>query len=226
MGRPKSPERSGIPDRSLEDSSTSPTRQPGSAIAKRVATFWILRFWILCFLVLGNTALAQQQIDTSASVVTIQVKKSGIFSAFAHDHEIAAPVAGGKVDTAAQIVELRFNAMMLQVRDHGISEKDRADIQSTMLGAEVLDAQRYPEIVFRSTSARRMGQGLWNVHGDLTLHGQTRPVSAEVRDNAGHFVGSLILRQSEFGITPIKIAGGTVRVKDEIRINFDIQLAR
>ena len=167
-----------------------------------------------------------QSINTSESVVTVEVKKAGIFSAFAHDHEIAAPIATGTVDTARRMVELRFDSRMLQVRDRGISEKERADIQSTMLSADVLDAQQYPEIVFRSTSVEPGGERFWKVHGDLTVHGQTRPASVEVRDSSGHYVGSLLLRQSEFGIKPIKIAGGTVRVKDEIRINFDIQLAR
>lgn len=166
-----------------------------------------------------------QPINTSQSVVTVEVKKAGILAAFAHDHEIGAPIATGAVDTAGRMVELRFDSRMLQVRDRGISEKERADIQTTMLGANVLDAQRYPEIVFRSTSVETGGEGVWKVHGNLTMHGETRPASAEVRDRSGHYAGSLVLRQSEFGIKPIKIAGGTVRVKDEIRINFDIQLA-
>jgi hypothetical protein len=51
-------------------------------------------------------------------------------------------------------------------------------------------------------------------------------VSVNVRDAAGHFTGVARLKQSDFGITPIKVAGGTIRVKDEIQIEFDIQLAR
>jgi hypothetical protein len=34
------------------------------------------------------------------------------------------------------------------------------------------------------------------------------------------------LKQTEFGIKPVKVAGGAVRVKDEIQIDLDIQLAR
>jgi len=59
----------------------------------------------------------------------------------------------------------------------------------------------------------------------LTLRDQTRPVTAEVREVNGHFVGTLRIRQTDFGIQPVKIAGGTVRVKDEIEIKLDIQLA-
>ncbi len=158
--------------------------------------------------------------------MTIHVYKSGVFSAFGHNHEISAPIARGTVDTAARQVELYTNAGALQVRDPDASDKDRTDIQSTMLGPEVLDAQRYPEIVFRSTSVQPAGAGSWRVEGTLTLRGQTRPITAEVREAGGRYVGAARLKQTDFGITPVKVAGGTVRVKDEIRIDFDIQLAR
>ncbi len=174
----------------------------------------------------GSAAGQPRPIDAGKSSVTIQVKKAGVFSAFGHDHEIAAPVAGGSVDISAAKVELRFRSAALEVQDRGISEKDRAEVQSTMLGPQVLDSQRYPEIVFRSTSAKQAGEGAWRVEGDLTLHGQTRPVAADVRDQAGRYIGTVHLKQTEFGIKPIKVAGGAVRVKDEIQIDFDIQLAR
>jgi len=92
--------------------------------------------------------------------------------------------------------------------------------------SEVLDSEHYPEIVFRSTSAEPMGQGSWRVHGALTLHGQIRPLTVEVSQRDGHYIGNSLLKLTDFGIKPVRIAGGTVRVKDEIRIEFDIQLAR
>jgi hypothetical protein len=30
------------------------------------------------------------------------------------------------------------------------------------------------------------------------------------------------LRQSEFGITPVTVAGGTIKVKDEVRVEFEV----
>ena len=61
---------------------------------------------------------------------------------------------------------------------------------------------------------------------NLTIHGQSRPVEVEVQEDGGHYRGSTRLKPSEFDIKPVKIAGGTIRVKDEIRIDFDIQVAR
>jgi polyisoprenoid-binding protein YceI len=172
-------------------------------------------------------ASAQQQaIDIRKSVMTVRVYKAGVLSAFGHDHEIAAPITGGSADTATHHVELRMDAGALRVRDAKASEKDRNAIQMTMVGPEVLDSEHYPEIVFRSTSAEPMGQGSWRVHGALTLHGQIRPLTVEVSQRDGHYIGNSLLKLTDFGIKPVRIAGGTVRVKDEIRIEFDIQLAR
>ena len=95
-----------------------------------------------------------------------------------------------------------------------------------MVGPEVLDVEHHPEIVFGSTNAESTGDGVWQVRGNLMIHGQSRPVELEVREAGGHYRGSARLKQSEFGIKPVKIAGGTIRVKDEIRIEFEIQLAR
>jgi polyisoprenoid-binding protein YceI len=168
----------------------------------------------------------QRAIDTQKSTMTVRVYKAGLLSALGHNHEIAAPIVRGSVDTSARQVQLYANAGALQVRDPDASGKDRAEIQSTMLGPEVLDAQRYPEIVFRSTAVEAAGPNSWTVEGTLTLRGRARPVAVAVRYADGHYIGSSRLKQTDFGITPVKVAGGAIRVKDEIRIDFDIQLMR
>jgi polyisoprenoid-binding protein YceI len=177
---------------------------------------------------LACAAAVQQHraIDTQKSVLTVRVHKAGLFSALGHDHNITAPIARGEVDTSAHQVELHANAGALRVSDPDVSEKDRAEIERTMLGPHVLDAERHPEIVFRSTGAEPVGAGSWRVRGNLTLHGETRPVTVEVRERDAHYVGTSRFRQTDFGMKPVKVAGGTVRVKDEVRIEFDIQLMR
>jgi polyisoprenoid-binding protein YceI len=182
----------------------------------------------MCFaaLLVGTASLhaAPHAIDAAKSVMTVHVFKAGALSAFGHNHEIAAPIAGGTVDADAHRVELRCKAPALRVRDADASDKDRAEIQKTMLGPEVLDAERHPDIAFKSTGAEQSGQGAWTVRGELTLHGETRPVTVQVREAEGHYTGTATLRQTEFGIKPVKVAGGTVKVKDEVRIEFQIFL--
>ena len=93
-----------------------------------------------------------------------------------------------------------------------------------MLGPEVLDGDRFPQIRFRSVAIQRGDAGRWSVRGQLEVHGQTHPVTVSVVREQGHYKGSTSLKQSDFGITPISIVGGTVKVKDEITIDFDIAI--
>lgn len=179
------------------------------------------------FVSFTTAARAQQHaVDVQKSKLTVRIYKSGLFSAFAHDHEIAAPVLRGVAEISDHpSVKLEVDAGALRVVDANTSEKDRSEIQKTMLGPEVLDSQRFHEIVFQSTAAEQNGADRWVVHGNLTLHGQSKPVTVDVLREAGRYAGHVSIKQSNFGIQPVRIAGGTVRVKDEVRIEFDVQLA-
>jgi polyisoprenoid-binding protein YceI len=179
---------------------------------------------IMCLLAAAAVA-APRPIDTAGSKITIVVGKAGAFSAFGHDHDISAPVASGNVDTDARRVEFTVRSASMKVMDPKASDKDREEVQKAMVGPEVLDVEKYPEIRFRSVTAERSGDS-WAVKGELTLHGQTQPVTVSVKEQAGHYTGSAKIKQTDFGIKPIKAAGGAVKVKDELRIDFDIQLAR
>jgi polyisoprenoid-binding protein YceI len=188
-----------------------------------------IREFVLLLVISGLTGHVQParaataDIDAEHSTLTIRVYKTGLFAAFAHDHEINAPIRQGSFDEDKQAVELSVDARTLRVVDPGVSASERSQIQATMLGPKVLDSDKFQEIKFRSTSVERAGEGKWTVHGELTLHGQTHPVKLEVQGGKGHYRGSAVLKQKDFGITPVSIAGGSVKVKDEIRVEFDIE---
>lgn len=192
-------------------------RRPLSRTLSRVVTS------VLC-LGAAATAFAQaRQIDTEHSRITVRVFKSGLFAMFGDNHVIRAPLSEGTVDeSATPSVALLVDPYQLQVLDPGLSLKDRAEVQQRMLGPEVLDAARFTEIRFRSTSVNPIGSGHWMVEGDLTLHGQTRAVKVDVVGETGRYRGSAALKQRDFGIKPISIVGGTVKVKDEVKIEFEI----
>ncbi len=166
---------------------------------------------------------ADQVIDTDRSTITIHVFKSGVFRAFADNHEIQALIKEGSVDEGKNPgVKLVVDAGRMRVLDPGLSPKDRNEVQTRMLGGEVLDVDRFPQMRFESTTVDRLDPDGWMVRGQLTLHGQSRSVVLKVSGAQGHYKGSTSLKQSDFGITPISIAGGTVKVKDEVRIEFDV----
>jgi polyisoprenoid-binding protein YceI len=183
---------------------------------------------VLAFLVLSAAVgLNGQTIDGSHSSLRVHVYKTGLFSAFAHDHEIEAPIESGEVaEVGSPSVDLRVDARKLHVLDPEASVDTRAQIQTTMRGPQVLDADRYPEIHFHSTAVELNGTNHWRVSGNLDLHGQTHPITIDVTLKDGAYRGSAVLKQTAFGITPVTVAGGTVKVKDDLKIEFQIQLAR
>jgi polyisoprenoid-binding protein YceI len=171
----------------------------------------------------ASGAAARQSVDPSRSTITVRVFKAGLFRAFGDNHEIQAPIKEGSVDDgAAAGVQIVVNARQLRVLDPGLSPHDREQVQSRMLGSSVLDVTRFPEIRFESTTVDPLHSSGWTVHGRLTLHGQTRPVTVKVSRERDHYRGSVSLKQTDFDITPVSVAGGTVKVKDEVTIEFDI----
>jgi len=178
-------------------------------------------------------------IDTAESTIQVGVFREGLFKAFGHDHLIAVKNFSGSVHFNANRMEessliLNVEAKSLTVLDPGEAEKDRRDVQATMLGTKVLGVETFPLIRFRSTGVhqiKKVGED-WEITllGDLNLHGVEKPISFPVRihfDNTrltAH--GEVFIAQTDFGITPIKVAGGMVRVKDRVKVSFNIVAVR
>jgi polyisoprenoid-binding protein YceI len=180
----------------------------------------------ICAASVARAADSQSRaIDVAHSHMTVYVYKQGLFSFAADNHEIDAPIVAGSVDGSTGSVQLSVDATKLKVLDPKMSADKRDQVQSKMTGSDVLDVAKYPKIEFHSTKVATDGQH-WNVTGDLTLHGQTHPIVIDVVSaDASHFTGSVMVRQSDFGITPIRILGGTVTVKNDVKVEFAITLA-
>jgi polyisoprenoid-binding protein YceI len=170
------------------------------------------------------TSAQPKPIDTAQSAITIHVGKSGLFSAFGHEHVVRAPISQGVVDENATKPRVEFSvaSRQLKVMDADVKPEEREEIQRDMLGPKVLDSEKYQEIRFRSTSIQRVADAKWKVAGELTLHGQTHPMEATASGSNGRYKGAATFKQSEFGIKPVAVAGGSVKVKDELRIEFEI----
>jgi polyisoprenoid-binding protein YceI len=168
--------------------------------------------------------MAQERpIDTGRSTITIHVGKSGLFSAAAHDHTIDAPIASGSIrDSGAPQIEFTVKAAKMTVRsDPKVDAKTQATIQADMEDM-VLEPKKFPEIAFRSSRVEKIGEGQWKVEGDLALHGVTKPVNLTVRQIGESYSTRTVIKQTDFGIKPISIGGGMIKVKDEIGIDFQI----
>jgi polyisoprenoid-binding protein YceI len=166
---------------------------------------------------------AERALDTQRSTITIHVGKSGLFSAAAHDHTVSAPISSGTVrqSPAPQIEFTVETAKMTVQPDPKIDAKDEAAIQKHM-EEMVLETSQYPQIVFRSSRIEKVADGQWKVDGDLSLHGVTKPVSLVVKQSGEGWTTHTLLKQTDFGIKPISIGGGVIKVKNEVEIDFQI----
>jgi polyisoprenoid-binding protein YceI len=175
-------------------------------------------------------------IDSNMSKFTVRAFASGMLSAFGHSPTLAvreftgeARFAGGTFEEA--FLRINIKAGSLTVVDN-ISDKDRREIENTM-NQRVLETHKYPDIVFESSnlSTSKAGDGQYwvNLVGELSLHGVTRdqPVAAQVAliGNTLRAHGEFSLLQTPYNIEVVSLAGGTLKLKDELKCSFDI-LAR
>ncbi len=172
-------------------------------------------------------------IDAQKSTFTVRAFATGLLSALGHNPTIAIPDFTGEVAVNPVAVEQSSVRIVLQAASltdtDDIKEKDRAEINRTM-HQEVLESDGYPEIVYECSTltANKTGEGQYalTLNGELTLHGVTRgqPVSARVSLNGDTLraAGDFSIRQSDYEIRPVSAVGGTIKLKDELKLSFDI----
>ncbi len=179
----------------------------------------------------GSTVLT---IDPGESRVTILVGKAGMLSFAGHAHEVVAPAVRGRMtfdpmDWPHATVSLEFDARALRLKPKDEAVSDVPIVEKTMLGAQVLDVEQFPTVAFQSRRVSVVigaaGSAAVTIDGDMTLHGKTRPMTVRASasiDASGAVTatGAFTLKQTDFGIVPVTVAGGTIRVKDDIDIQF------
>lgn len=177
--------------------------------------------------------LVQYHFDPEHSRFTVQAFATGLLSFVGHDpiftvHEYTGELWFDPDSPDGCRIELTIRASSLEVSG-GTSPGDRAEIEARMR-QDVLDVDTFGEIRFRSVEiegSRHSGNqfGL-RMSGSLSLHGITNPHRIEAQlttySDGVRLTGESALRQSAYGIRPVNALGGTIRLKDEVRVSFDL----
>jgi polyisoprenoid-binding protein YceI len=174
--------------------------------------------------------------DTRASQFTVQVFSGGLLSALGHSPTIAMRDFSVDVYVNPDHIEqtalkVTIKAASLAVRDD-VSDKDRREIER-MMQQEILESSTYPEIVYQCSSitATKSDEGQYSVtlNGELSLHGVTRSLAVPARvalaEDSLRAFGTFTLLQTDYDLKLVTIAGGALKVKDELKFSFNI-LAR
>jgi polyisoprenoid-binding protein YceI len=103
-----------------------------------------------------------------------------------------------------------------------------------LVGGDFLDVEQYPTITFASKTVRPTGASNWDVDGDLTVHGVTKPVTLAVEfggvatdpwnNTKAFFSASTEFDREDFDLTWNQpLAGGGVLVGKKVRVELEIQ---
>jgi polyisoprenoid-binding protein YceI len=176
---------------------------------------------------------ARYRVDPNTSHFEVQAFATGMLSAFAHSPTFAvsdftgvAWLDGAGVEGLH--VELTVRADSLDLLDR-VKPADREEIVGRMR-REVLETARFPQIVFRTVevAGEPAGEDRYRVFlgGRLTLHGTTQPLGSDaeliVAPDRLRLRGACQLRTSAYGIRPVTALAGAIRLKDELRVSFDL----
>jgi polyisoprenoid-binding protein YceI len=182
---------------------------------------------------LVNPGLAHFAIDARASLFTVQAFAAGMVAVVAHSPKFAIRDITGETEFVPETLEkaslhLKISVGSLEIMDE-VSAADRREIERVMFD-EVLEKNRYPWIEYTSSrvSASKMGENMFRVtmNGDLTLHGVTRGMTLESQVVPGEDTlraqGSFTLMQTDYRLKIASIAGGTLKLKDELKCSYFI----
>lgn len=176
-----------------------------------------------------EAAIADYLIEAGLSRFTVRGSAGGLLSGLGHNPVVAVSDFTGEArwDPAAPekaSLRLRIRAGSLAVQND-ISDKDRREMERVMR-EEVLETDKYPEIVFESIGATANASNRVTIDGNLTLHGVTRrerlPAQLAVTGDILRAFGDFAIRQSDYRLKLASVAGGALKLKDELKFTFDI----
>ena len=165
---------------------------------------------------------------------TLQVRtyREGIAAKAGHDLIIDVTCWDASVEVADEpagwTIELNADPRSLEIREglrgvKPLTDKDRVEIGKN-IDAKILGSQ---PIQFRSSGVRPAADGgRLRVEGALLMAGSTASltVNLSVKDG-GAISGTIPLRQSDWGIKPYRGLMGALKVRDEIEVVIEANLA-
>ena len=177
--------------------------------------------------------ISTYRLDPRSSRFTIRVTAGGLLSAFGHNPVIGVRDFSGEVhfdpsSPESASVRMQVASRSLDVTGD-VNEKDRREIEHIM-HEQVLESDAYPAIEFQSSEVKvtssGAGQFRAEISGELCLHGVTRPLTIVARVTANgdrlRASGEFSIYQTEYGIQLVTVAGGALKVKDELKASFEI----
>ncbi|KQM13873.1 YceI family protein [Novosphingobium sp. Leaf2] len=168
-------------------------------------------------LAVGAPIIAQQANTSAASVQagTYAIDSAHTLVRFTVDHfgisEFFGTLPGATGTLSIDPKNVAAAKLDVSVPTASVSTTNKT-LDDELVGAEWLDAAKYPQIRFVSTKVLKTGPSTADITGNLTLHGVTRPVTLKARFKAGAinpmkkvytigFTAEGMIKRTAFGVT-------------------------
>jgi polyisoprenoid-binding protein YceI len=170
------------------------------------------------------------KIDPAHTNAYFKVKHMMISNVKGEFTSVTGSLEYNEADISQSKVEATIDAKSINTRDQ---QRD-----GHLKSADFLDADKYPTITFRSTKVSSQGEGNYEVAGDLTIHGTTRPVvltvndlTAPAKDPWGNvrigLEATTKINRKDFGLVwNAALETGGVLVGDEVHITVDAEFVK
>jgi polyisoprenoid-binding protein YceI len=177
----------------------------------------------------GVRAADTYEIDPAHTSVQFSIRHMMISNVRGEFTKLTGKATGDVANPTAATVEATIEATSIDTRNEKRDEHLRSP--------DFLDTAKFPTMTFKSTKVEKASDG-WKLHGDLTLHGVTKPVVLDVinvtpptKDPWGNTrIGAQAttkINRQDFGIVFNKtLDGGGVLVGDEIAITIDVEVMK
>lgn len=165
------------------------------------------------------------------ATLTVKTRKTGAAAKVGHD--LVIDVTAWKAtltvddDPARSAIELTADPGSLRVRERSAGVTSLGDDEKARIRQSIDDKVLHGmAIEFRSTAVTPGADaGGLSVEGDLELHGETHPIAFELSiGEDGTIAGSATVKQSDWGMEPLSVLFGTLKVVDEVEVEVSGEL--
>jgi polyisoprenoid-binding protein YceI len=181
---------------------------------------------------------ARFQIDAARSDFMVRAFAGGALFFKGHDHFVRPREFSGEVTLTPTAITPA--SLTMRVRADSLAEtrdvftEPQKQIINRELREIVIEPDKYPEITFRSTNVRvdipTAAEFDVTIEGDLTLHGVTRrvriPAWVTMTGDDLRARGEFEISRKDFNVKATSAFHGTVRVRDRLKISFNIVARR
>ncbi len=166
------------------------------------------------------------KVDNIHSTVLFRVKHMEASYAYGRFNEVAGTFSIDEQDPAKSTLDFQVTADSL---DTNSAKRDQH-----LKSPDFFNAKEFPKITFKSKDVKKVGKDAYEVLGDLSLHGVTKPVTVKVAaigtakrplimggGYASGFEGQFVVNRSDFGMK-----GMVGPIGEEVRVTVSVEGTR